>query len=870
MGRLWPTVFLLLLGTCVSGAVGGTVLKHDAATDTKQLIERDPNDPTKLAVVESSLTWLVSNFPEPIDVISVIGGYHTGKSFLLNQLTGMGPKGFIVTDSVDPTTAGIQMTWTALNSQKILWLDTEGFAAAENSGDYDAKLFAVAATLSSHLLYNSISNINQNDITYLEQLARRAQLFAMKVGVADPVKEGIANPVAVSTSPTTTALAVKNAGEVALPGTVGGALILPPLWWVVQSFHMRLRKGETTLSWLDRMLDESAYAIDGGRSSLKAIFTHRQAHTLYLPAASDKPEAWETLHATSFQHLSATYQEQLGSLRSDLLTAVASPRHGSAVTKRTGREIADLVRILVKGANAGDMAALPSLWQMMIEAQVSSAVDEATALMQRRLAKLVHRMPLTSAAFVAESKVQKAMALKAYSDALFGLRYTLVATKEKRLSEELDKLSSGAELANDKRIREVLDDARKKAVEALKVKHDKIVLPQPRKALLGELTAAQQVAMDVLKGEVTRDYGAMLKTTNKELLNEADALRRARQDANEAAIKKIFDDAKKVANRDYHAKMGRELGSAQSEAPTIDSCHVYTEFVKVEAEATSLGLEAFEKNLGFTKDENEATEKRNALRSELRDAVSKYVQWEGVCVTKLARDEGEKLAERRLKDDYEKALRQACPMDKRILSKTMDTKEAEDIAALKKTFAPFVSSDHPTKVYKAALEHGLGILREGLGRARKRMDQINTDAWAKFVERPLDIAAKRIRDYNRDASSLTSPFSNFQFRAWSKARAIEEMEARPGDGRIPRAQLDEVLDAWLSGTLDVSSSKEMREIIESRESYATFWITLALVAACILLYCLSSNNDGLDRNNDSNRTPSKRNPSYYQSPRTSY
>jgi hypothetical protein len=99
--------------------------------------------------------------------------------------------------------------------------------------------------------------------------------------------------------------------------------------------------------------------------------------------------------------------------------------------------------------------------------------------------------------------------------------------------------------------------------------------------------------------------------------------------------------------------------------------------------------------------------------------VSKYVQWEGACVTKLARDEGEKLADRRLKDDYERVLRQACPMDKRILSKTMDTKEAEDVAALKKTFAPFVSSDQPTKVYKAALEHGLGILREGLGRARK-------------------------------------------------------------------------------------------------------------------------------------------------------
>lgn len=834
MGRQRTAVCVLSMLGCVSGAVAGTVLKYDAATtEIKTLIERDPKDPDKLAVVESSLIWLTSNFPEPVDVISVIGGYHTGKSFLLNQLTGMGPAGFNVTDSVDPTTAGIQMTSTALHGQQILWLDTEGFAAAENSGDYDAKLFAVAATLSSHLLYNSISNINQNDITYLEQLARRAQLFAMKVGVADPVKVGIANPVAVSTSPAMKGMAFNNAGEVALPGPVGGALSLPPLWWIVQSFHMRLRKGETTLSWLDRMLDESAYAIDGGPSSLKAIFTHRQAHTLYLPAASEKPEAWEELHATPFQHLSATYQEQLGALQRALLTAVALPRHGSAVAKRTGREIADFVRILVRGANEGKMAALPSLWQMMIEAQVSSAVDEATALMKRRLRALEHDLPLTSAAFVAESKVQKAMALKSYSDALFGLRSDLVKAKEKRLSEELENLCSGAELANNNRIREVLDRGRKSAVETLKVKHDKIVLPQPRKALDGELAAARQVAMDVLKDEVPRDYGAMLKTANKELLNEADAKGRAMKDKNNDAIKKIFDDAKKAASREYHAKMGRELGSAQSEAPTTDSCHVYTEFVKVEAEANSLGLEAFEKNLGFIKDENEATEKRNALRSELRDAVSKYVQWEGGCVTKLARAEGEALAERRLKDDYEKVLRQACPMDKKSLSKTMDAKEAEDVAALRKTMAPFVSSDHPTKVYKAALESSLVILREGLGRARTRMDHINTDAWAKFVERPLDIAAKRIRDYNRDASSLTSPLSSFNFRAWSKARAMEEMDAM-GDGRISRAQLEEVLDAWLSGTLDVSSSKEMREIVEMRESYATLFSTLALAAACIM------------------------------------
>jgi len=277
--------------------------------------------------------------------------------------------------------------------------------------------------------------------------------------------------------------------------------------------------------------------------------------------------------------------------------------------------------------------------------------------------------------------------------------------------------------------------------------------------------------------------------------------------------------------------MGKELSSAQQKAPTADSCHVYTEFAKVEAVATSLGLEAFEANLGFVKDEKEAAEKRNALKSELRDAVSKYVKWEGECVTKLARAEGEALAERRLKDDYETVLRQATPMDKARLGKTMDAKEKEDVLALEAIFAQFISSDHPTKVYKAAVALGREKLMEGLKRARTRMVKINVDAWARFVDGPLEEAAKRIRDYHRDVSSLTSPFSNFGFRSWSKERAREEVYNRAGDGRIPGSQLDDVLDEWLSGTLDVSSSKEMREIVESREFYANVLIALALVVA---------------------------------------
>lgn len=38
----------------------------------------------------------------------------------------------------------------------LAFIDTEGFSASDTSADYDAKIFAIAALLSSHLIYNSV------------------------------------------------------------------------------------------------------------------------------------------------------------------------------------------------------------------------------------------------------------------------------------------------------------------------------------------------------------------------------------------------------------------------------------------------------------------------------------------------------------------------------------------------------------------------------------------------------------------------------------------------------------------------------------------------------------------------------------------
>ena len=316
------------------------------------------------------------------------------------------------------------------------------------------------------------------------------------------------------------------------------------------------------------------------------------------------------------------------------------------------------------------------------------------------------------------------------------------------------------------------------------------------------------------------------------MLNQVDTLGRGPRNANDAAIQKLFDGAKEKAMKAFHDKM-KELKSAQDKEPKAHSCHVYTEYAKVEDVARALGVDAYEANIVLAAHEKEAKEKRAALKSDLTDAAGMYVKWESECVTRRAEAEAEALASKRLKEDYEVVLRQATPMNERDLSATMDKKEREDVAALDKAFAPFISSDHSTKPYKAAVARGQEKLREGLARARARMIKINLDAWAKFVDGPLDEAAKRIRDYANAASPIFSPFSNFRFRSWAKALALEEVMSRAGADRVPRAQLQEVFDEWLRGNLDVSSSGEMRKIVEAREFYASVFLALALGAAAL-------------------------------------
>ena len=72
-----------------------------------QLLRPDPTHHRKLEVVERNVKYL-HRIDTAVAVVAVVGKFHSGKSFLLNQLMGK-TNGFGVGPSVRPQTMGIWM-----------------------------------------------------------------------------------------------------------------------------------------------------------------------------------------------------------------------------------------------------------------------------------------------------------------------------------------------------------------------------------------------------------------------------------------------------------------------------------------------------------------------------------------------------------------------------------------------------------------------------------------------------------------------------------------------------------------------------------------------------------------------------------------
>ncbi|XP_033642989.1 guanylate-binding protein 5-like [Asterias rubens] len=317
-----------------------------------QLVRPDPSH-KKIQLVEESVKTLL-RLTNPVAVVAVVGKYHSGKSFLLNQLMGKeGSYGFTVGPSLRPQTMGIWMwgrptTMMLASGQEVsvIFLDTEGFAANNVSEIYDAKVFAVASLLSSFLIYNSVKVIDQADLDYLELLSRRTQLFALKSQLSRAKWAQDFNHDLLS---------------------------FPPLLWVVQDFVQITGNDEPTPSeWLHEMMKSSAWENENHRISLMDIFPEVECHTLFFPAT--KKEILQDLSLAREEDLTAEYKVERNRLIHTLRQGIIpKEKNGRPIT---GAELVALIDVLVTAANEGSLSQIPSRWSAFIQSMEQSAVGD--------------------------------------------------------------------------------------------------------------------------------------------------------------------------------------------------------------------------------------------------------------------------------------------------------------------------------------------------------------------------------------------------------------------------------------------------------------------------------------------------------------
>ena len=143
----------------------------------------------KFIINEEAKNLLSRSENKQIGIVSLVGKYRTGKSFLLNRvlIERKNLKGFDVGPTIKPCTKGIWLWSSPLmisnknsnNCFPAFLIDTEGLGAYDEEINHDSKIFLIAILISSLFIYNSFGTIDEvalNNLSLILNLSKSLKL----------------------------------------------------------------------------------------------------------------------------------------------------------------------------------------------------------------------------------------------------------------------------------------------------------------------------------------------------------------------------------------------------------------------------------------------------------------------------------------------------------------------------------------------------------------------------------------------------------------------------------------------------------------------------------------------------------------------
>ena len=308
----------------------------------------------KFIIPEEAKNLLSQRAFTNIGIISLVGKYRTGKSFLLNRvlLNKQENMGFGVGPTFRPCTKGIWI-WSEpimvsnSNCSKTFpcfLIDTEGLGAYIEEINHDTKIFLIAVLISSLFIYNSFGAIDEISITSLSLIVNLSETIKIKSLTHKDTEEELAE-------------------------------YFPALLWLLRDFSLKLEDINGNVITEKQYLEKALENVPGNneiieeknrvRRLIRTYFPERDCFTMVRPVEKEKD--LQNLEFLTNEELRAEFVEQAKNFRNKVLNITCPKTFHKKLLN--GSMLVELVQNILDAINAGCIPVIENTWKYVVQSE---------------------------------------------------------------------------------------------------------------------------------------------------------------------------------------------------------------------------------------------------------------------------------------------------------------------------------------------------------------------------------------------------------------------------------------------------------------------------------------------------------------------
>jgi len=319
------------------------------------------NESTKKFIINKDAKKIISKTENnKIGIISLVGKYRTGKSFLLNKViinnNEIKKEGFAVAPTIKPCTKGIWLWSKPLiikneNNEEfpVYLIDTEGLGAYDEEINHDSKIFLIAVLISSLFIYNSFGAIDEAALSNLS--------FVLNLSKSLKLKNKINNDINNFNSDEDNEL----------------AKYFPSLFWILRDFSLKLEDSKGNKISSNQYLENSLIEQEGNtdiiieknliRKKIKNYFIERDCFSLVRPVENEKD--LQNLMNLPDDKIRPEFLSQISNLRKMIYLKVKPKNFGGKIL--SGEMLIGLLESIINSINDGDIPVIENSWKYITD-----------------------------------------------------------------------------------------------------------------------------------------------------------------------------------------------------------------------------------------------------------------------------------------------------------------------------------------------------------------------------------------------------------------------------------------------------------------------------------------------------------------------